>query len=113
MGAPTTVQEAKKQVQLARLKKKANLKTPADTKAYLEYYANQPFQKERAVANEKYQAAVKASNKANEVLAIAQITGVGLEEAKHDAAVAALVAQRTRPESRGANIAASLSGAIS
>ena len=112
MGAPKTVQEARKQVQLERLRRKADLKTAKDTEKYAEFYANQPFQKVRALAAEKHRAAVTASNKANEVLAIAEITGDGLEEAQHDAAVAALVAQNARPARRSANLSSSLTGAM-
>lgn len=111
MAAPTTVQEARKQAQIARLKKKKNLKTEADTKAYLEYYASQPFQVERKAEGEKYLAAVRVANKAAEVLKIAEITGDGLEDAKANAAVTALMAQNAKPPSRTAGMGSRLSGA--
>jgi len=90
MAAPKTVAEARKAMQKARLKKKGDKDYPA-------FYAGLPVQKVKAEANEKHAAARKASRDANEVLAIAEITGEGLEDAKHNAAVAALVAEKATP----------------
>ena len=108
MTAPTTVQEALKEMQLARLKKKKN--SPKD---YPAFYAKLPFQVERKKQYAMHRTKVQALKDANEVLAIAEITGEGLEQAKHDQAVAALVVERSVPPRRGASAAAGLSGAQS
>lgn len=107
MGAPTTIQEAKKQQQLERVARKAKIKTPKDAKEYGEWFANQPAQVERAAQFEKHQASLTALNAAAVTLGIAEITGENLEQAKHDHAVAALVAERSEPGRR--NVASSLS----
>jgi len=102
MAGPKTVAEARKEMQTKRLKEKGK-------KGYPEFYAKQPLQVEKAARNEKYRAAKASVKKAAEVLAIAEITGEGLEEAKHDHAVATLLVERAVPPGRGA--IATLSGA--
>jgi len=102
MAAPKTVAEARKQMQTARLKKKGS-------KDYPEFYANQPVQLVKAQANAQLAGAKAALKAANETLAIAEITGEGLEEASKAQAIAALVVQKATPASSGAS--ASLSGA--
>ena len=104
MSNSPAVQAARKKMQLARLERKGDEDYPT-------YYANQPFQVERARENKEYQAAQQASKNAAEALAVAKITGEGLEAAKETAAIAALVAERTKPASRGANASAGLTGA--
>ena len=108
MTAPKTVQEALKDMQLARLKKKK-----ASPKDYPAFYAKLPFQVERAKQHAVHRTKVQALKDANEVLAVAEITGEGLEQAKHDQAVAVLVVERSQPPRRGARAAAGLSGAKS
>ncbi len=105
MTASVAVQEAKKMKQSERLDKKADIKTAKDSKAYAEWYANQPMQKVRAAANAKYQAARKSLREANDTLAVAEITGEGLEQANHDQQVAQLVAERSKPAPRGKSTA--------
>ena len=102
MATPNTVQEAKKEMQLARLAMKGK-------KGYPEFYANQPLQKERARKNEEWRAAKQNARDAQEAFSIAEITGDGLEAAREALAIANLVAERTQPSSGGAS--ASLSGA--
>jgi len=102
MSAPKTVQEARKAMQTARLKEKGK-------KNYPEFYAKQPLQVVKAAKNEEARAARQALKDADEALAVAEITGEGLEEAKHDRAVAALIAERSVPS--GSTSSASLSGA--
>jgi len=102
MAAPKTVQEARKAMQTARLKKKGS-------KDYPTFYANQPLQKVKAEANAKLQGSKAALKAANEALQIAEITGEGLEAAQKAQAIAALVVQKTTPVSAGSS--ASLSGA--
>ncbi len=100
MGAPTTIQEAKKQQQNDRIARKAGIKTNKDTKEYCDWFANQPAQVARAAQFEEHQVALRAAGAAKEALGIAEITGVGLEDAKHDYAVAVLVAERKEPGRR-------------
>ncbi len=107
MGAPTTIQEAKKQQQLDRIERKGKIKTAKDGKEYANWFASQPAQVARAAQFEEYQAALKAAASAGVTLGIAEITGVGLEDARHDHAVAVLVAERKEPGRR--NVASSLS----
>jgi len=102
MAAPKTVAEARKQMQTARLKKKGD-------KDYPKFYANQPVQLVKAQANAQFKGAQATLRAANETLAIAEITGEGLEEAQKAQAIAALVVQKATPDSSGAS--ASLSGA--
>lgn len=106
MTAPKTVQEAKKESQLARLKAKKDA-----PKKYPEFYASQPLQLVRAEENAQFRAKRETLRSANEALAIAEITGEGLEQAQNDQAVAALVVERARPPRRGAAATAGLSGA--
>ncbi len=100
MGAPTTIQEARKQQQLARIEQKGKIKTAKDAKAYASWFAAQPSQVARAAQFDEYQAALRAANAAGVALGIAEITGEGLEDARHDHAVAVLVAERKEPGRR-------------
>ena len=104
MSNSPAVQAARKEMQLARLKKK-------DSKDYPKFYANQPFQVERARQNAEWRAARDTAEAANEALEVASITGKGLEAAKEAAAVANLVAARLKPASRSSGSSVSLSGA--
>ncbi len=101
MAVSAGVQEARKKKQLERLAMKANMSTKEDTRAYADYYASQPMQVERTKQNVAFRVAREALVEANDVLEIARISGDGLEEAEHDQAVAALVAERSQPPARG------------
>lgn len=107
MGAPSTIQEAKKQQQLDRVARKGKIKTVSDAKEYCVWFANQPAQVAKAGQEAEHQAALRAAGDASVALGIAEITGVGLEDAKHDHAVAVLVAERKKPGRR--DVASSLS----
>ena len=111
MGAPTTIQEARKQQQLARIERKKKIKTKEDGAAYAEWYGNQPAEVARAGLHAKHQAAVNAVAAAVEVVGIAEITGEGLEQAIHDHAVAVLVAERSVVPHRSAGHVSSLTAA--
>ncbi len=111
MGAPTTIQEAKKQQQLARVERKKDLSSDEDSIAYAEWYAKQPAQIARVELHEKHQAAVNAVEAAAKVVGIAEITGIDLEQAKHDYAVAVLVAERSVVPHRSAGHVSSLTAA--
>ncbi len=100
MGEPTTIQEAKKQQQLERVARKAKIKTVKDSAEYCDWFANQPAQVAKAAQYNEYHAALKGAEAAAVKLGIAEITGLGLEEAKHDHAVAVLVAERKKPGRR-------------
>lgn len=100
MGAPTTIQEAKKQQQLERIERKGKIKTAKDAQDYCEWFGNQPAQVAKRGQENEHLAALKAADKAGVALGIAEITGVGLEDAKHDFAVASLVAERKKPGRR-------------
>lgn len=100
MGAPTTIQEAKKQQQLERITRKSKIKTVKDSAEYAEWFGNQPAQVALAAQFEEYHAALSAAKAAATTLGIAEITGVGLEDAKHNHAVAVLVAERKQPGRR-------------
>ena len=100
MGAPTTIQEARKQQQEERHARKAKIKTDKDAQDYAAWFASQPQQVERAAQFDKWLAAVKAADAAAVTLGIAEITGEDLEQAKHDHAVAVLVAERSKPGRR-------------
>ena len=100
MGAPTTIQEAKKQQQLDRVARKGKIKTAKDAAEYCNWFGAQPAQVAKAAQFEEYHAALRSADAAGVKLGIAEITGVGLEDAKHDHAVAALVAERKKPGRR-------------
>lgn len=102
MSNTPAIQKARKKMHLARLEAKKG-------KNYTAYYAGQPEQVERAKQNEKFLEARRNLVKANEALEIATITGEGLEDAKKEQAVAALVVERTKPVRGGA--VANLQGA--
>lgn len=110
MAVSEAVQAARKAKQLERIEKKKGLKTAKDAAGYAEWYANQPMQLVRAQKNAVLQANRRKLDETNEVLAVAEIDGVGLEEAKHAQAVAALVVERSQPGPRTPH-AAGLSGA--
>ncbi len=107
MGAPTTIQEARKQQQLDRVARKGKIKTASDATGYCEWFGNQPAQVAKKDQENEHLAALNAVNKAGVALGIAEITGVGLEDAKHDYAVAVLVAERKKPGRR--DVSSSLS----
>ncbi len=100
MGAPTTIQEARKQQQLDRVERKGKIKTEKDSQAYAAWFGNQPAQVAKAAQEGEHQAALRSAEAAGVALGIAEITGVGLEDAKHDHAVAVLVAERKKPGRR-------------
>ncbi len=102
MSNSPAVQKARKDMQLARLKKKGSKDYPA-------FYAAQPLQVELARKNNEYRAAQQALRNANEAFEIARITGEGLDAARETQAIASLVAERSKPTSGAA--AANLSGA--
>lgn len=104
MSNSPAVQAARKDMQLARLEAKGKKNYPA-------FYAAQPQQKVRAKKNAEWLAARNALKAANEALEIAEITGVGLEAAIEAQAVAALVAERTKPGKSGSSASASNAGA--
>lgn len=108
MAVSAAVQAARKQKQIERLERKANITTEADALDYAKYYANQPMQVERAKLNVAHQAAVKDMDAAADVLAVAEISGNNLEDAKSNFAIAALVAERAKPAPRGAGKLVSL-----
>ncbi len=110
MSVSAAVQEARKAKQLERIEKKKGLKTAKDAANYAEWYANQPMQLVRAQKNATLQANREALKVANETLEVAEITGEGLDEAKHAQAVATLVVERSQPGSRSP-ASAGLSGA--
>ena len=107
MGAPTTIQEARKQQQLDRVERKSKIKTAKDAQAYCDWFGNQPSQVAKKAQEAEHQAALRAAEAAAVALGIAEITGVGLEDARHDHAVAVLVAERKKPGRR--NVTSSLS----
>jgi len=102
MPTPNTLQEAKKQMQLARLEQKGK-------KGYATFYANQPQQLVRAKKNTKWRQSKQDLREANSALAIAEVTGEGLVAAQETQAIAALVVERTQPSKASAS--AGLSGA--
>lgn len=102
MGAPTTVQEARKAQQTERLERKAGIKTPKDAKKYAEWYAAQPQEVERAKLHAAHQVHVDDLANTAEAMAVAEITGDGYEEAKHAHAVAELVVARSVVPKRSA-----------
>jgi S-methylmethionine-dependent homocysteine/selenocysteine methylase len=104
MSNSPAVQAARKKMQLARLEAKKKEGYPA-------FYAAQPYQVERAKLNKEYQVARNNLSAANEALEIALITGEGLNAAKEAQAIAALVAERSKPPRRGATSSAGLTGA--
>ncbi len=106
MSNSPEVQAARKRMQLARLEQKGKKKYP-------EFYANQPFQKERAKRNETFRVNKETLREANLALEIAEITGENLEEAKHNQAVAALVVERSHPGRRADEAGAGLTGVAS
>ena len=108
MSAPATVQEAKKQQQLDRLARKAKIVTDEDAIEYATWYGNQPYEVERAKKHAVHQGALKDLSAATEAREIAEITGEGLEDAKHNEAVAALVAERSVVPHRSAGAVSSL-----
>ncbi len=85
--ASAKVREARKTMQINRLAKKGD----AD---YGTYYANQPLQKVRAARNEERKVARHALRDATENVAVAEITGVGLQAAQEAQAIAALVVHK-------------------
>ena len=104
MSNSPAVQAARKKMQHARLEAKGKEGYPA-------FYAAQPYQVERAKLNKEYQDSLNNLKAANEALEIATITGEGLQTAKEAQAIAALVAERSKPPRRGATASAGLSGA--
>lgn len=104
MSNSSAVQEARKAMQLARLEKKGD-------DDYTEYYANQPLEKERARKNAEWRKAQRDLATAAEDLAVAEITGEGLQGAKEKHAIAALVVERLKPESRSVGVGSTLTGA--
>ena len=104
MSNSSAVQEARKKMQLARLEKKGD-------DDYVAFYANQPLQQERARKNAEWRKAQRDLANAAEDLAVAEITGEGLQGAKEKHAIAALVVERLNPGSRSAGVGATLSGA--
>lgn len=111
MTVSVAVQAARKQKQTERLERKAGITDEASALDYANFYANQPMQIERAKLNEAHRAAVEAAKEAADVLAVAEITGVNLEDAKQASAVANLVAERAKPAPRGAGKLVSLGAA--
>ncbi len=110
MAVSEAVQAARKDKQNERIAMKKGMKTAKDVAAYVKWYANQPMQLERARKNAVLRANRGVLAEANEALAVAEIDGVGLEEAKQAQAVAALVVERSQPGPRTAR-SAGLSGA--
>jgi len=104
MSNSSAVQEARKKMQLARLEKKGD-------DDYTEFYVNQPLQKERARKNAEWRKARRDLANAAEALEVAEITGEGLQAAKEQHAIAALVVERLNPGARGAGMGSTLSGA--
>lgn len=111
MTVSAAVQAARKQKQTERLERKDSIVDEASALEYAAFYANQPMQIERAKMNVAHRAAVDASKEAADALAVAEITGVGLEDAKQASAVANLVAERSKPAPRGAGKLVSLGAA--
>ncbi len=111
MGAPKTVQEARKANQEDRLARKAAIVTEEDAAAYADWYRNQPQQLERAKLHALHQTHVNALAGAVETVGIAEVTGVGLEDAKHNLAVAQLVVERSTVPKRGAAVKSVLTAA--
>jgi hypothetical protein len=109
MGAPTTVQEAKKAQQLERVKRKGGIKTAKDAREYAGWYGKQPQEVERARSHATHQEHVVSLAAAAEALDVAMITGERLDEAKHEFAVAELVAARSVVPKRGAGAVSTLS----
>lgn len=101
MQASENVRAARKQMQEARLAKKG-------TPEYLEYYNNQPSQKLRIAAAQELSTAVTALREATEALTVAGITGVGLQAAQEQHAIASLVVQRLQAKTTpgGASLSA-------
>ncbi len=110
MAVSAAVQAARKSKQLERLEKKVAMKTAKDAPVYAKWYADQPMQKVRAAKNEKLRANRETLKVATNALEVAEIDGVGLEEAQHAQAVAALVVERSQPGPRTPH-SAGLSGA--
>lgn len=110
MSVSAAVQEARKAKQLERIEKKKGMKTAKDAAGYAKWYANQPMQVVRAQKNATLRDNREMLVEANEALAVAEIDGVGLDEAKHAQAVAALVVERSHPGPRTLRTAG-LSGA--
>jgi len=104
MSNSSAVQAARKKMQLSRLEQKG-------TAGYVSYYASQPLQVEKARKNADWKAALKSLRDANEAFAVAEITGEGLEAARETQAIAALVAERSKPARAGGPASATLSGA--
>ncbi len=103
------VRAAMKEQQLKRLEAKAVPVKKGEDSKYPAFYANQPFQKVRAEQNASFRAAKQALREAQEAFDIAEINGLGLEDARSALAVATLVAERSKPGRRGTS--ASLTGA--
>lgn len=104
MSNSPAVQAARKEMQLKRLEAKKGKNYPA-------YYASQPAQVEKAKANKAYAESRSNLRDANEALEIATITGVGLVAATEAQAIAALVAERSKPVRGKSGASASNAGA--
>lgn len=109
MGAPTTVQEAKKAQQLERVKRKGGIKTAKDATEYANWYVSQPQEVERAKLHSVHQVDVDDLATKTVAMEVAEITGDGFEAAKHARAVAELVAVRSIVPKRSAGVRPGLS----
>ncbi len=108
MSEPTTIGEARKQNQLDRLARKENMSSVEDALAYADWYGKQPAEMARAELHKTHGTHLVALKAAAETVGIAEITGKDLEQARHDHAVAVLVAERSVVPSRGAGVKSSL-----
>lgn len=96
MSVSPAVQVARKKMQLARLEVKEN-----DLDNYPAFYAAQPAQVERARLGKIYKDAQQVLREANETLEVAIIDGENLEAAREAQAIAAKVAEMSKPPQRG------------
>jgi len=104
MSNSVAVQKARKKMQLDRLAMKGK-------RGYAEYYANMPYQKERARQNAVLRGNKQTLKDAIEALEIATITGEGLQAAKEAHAIAVRVVEISTPSRPGERATAGLTGA--
>lgn len=100
MQASEKVRSARKAQQQKRLDMKAKVSSGEITpESYSAYYAQQPLQRVKAAQNEEKRAARQAYKDARENLAVAEITGEGLEAAQEALAQASRVLSQFEPRS--------------
>lgn len=76
------VRAARKDAQIKRLAAKEAAIAAEDPESYSAYYAAQPLQQVRREENERIAAATIAVNQATEAVQLAEVDGVGLQEAR-------------------------------